>query len=167
MYQMAAVPENKTKLRPTPAQRRKLIWFVTALTAAILLAFTVAAGAAMLRGQWRGVGFLLNGEAQFSSKALLIGDTFGLVFGLVDSLIISFGMEAMSPYLPGDEVERAGWSNAVSNGAGALLGAFAASALRLLLRVKGNDIDGPVYGSTIGVVIGCAAGVQIARISRL
>ena len=117
-----------------------------------------------MRGEWRGVAFLLNGEALFSWQALLIGGTFGLVFGLMDSLIICFGLEAMSPYLPGDEIERAGWANMVSNGSGALLGAFAASAMRLLLRLRGTD--GPVYGSLIGIIIGCAAGVQIARATR-
>ena len=150
-------------------QKRKALGFAAALVMSVTAAFAVAAGVALWRGEWRGAAWLLNGEAAFSWAALSLSVCFGVVFGLVDSLIISFGLESMAPYLPGDEIERAGWSNAVSNGAGALLGAFAASALRLLLRLspaRGAVGDGPVYGSAVGVVAGCVLGIQIARLSR-
>ena len=110
---------------------------------------------------------LLNDEARFSWTALSLSVCYGLVFGTVDSLIISFGLDSMAPYLPGDEIERAGWANAVSNGVGALLGAAAASALRMQLRLSSTTaVDGPVYGTAIGIVAGCALGIQISRLAR-
>ncbi len=137
---------------------RVLILFAGA-AGLIVAAFLLTMFIAVSKGEWRGTAWFLNGEQAFTARGMLLSMCSGFVFGLVDNCTLFFGLDALDPFLPGDELTRAGWANAFSGGVGAFASAFAASAIHLSTGFRG----GPVYGDAIGVVTGCIAGIYISR----
>ena len=145
------------KQPPTPAQKRKLATLLLVTAFICIAAFLVTQLLAMSYGQWKGVSWFLNGDQQFTVRALLLSMVSGLIFGFVDNAGLFFGLDALDPFLPGGELTRAGLGNAFSNVAGSFLGAFAAKAIQVVYGFDG----GPIYGNAVGMVVGCIAGIVV------
>ena len=143
----------------TPEQKRKLARLIIGTVGVIAAAFFMTALLAMSHGKWKGSVWFLNGEQKFTTRALLLSMASGVVFGIVDTGGLFFGMDALKPFLPEGELTRAGWGSTYSNAVAAFLGAFAAKAIHLTFGFSG----GPIYGDAVGLVIGCIIGIYVPR----
>jgi hypothetical protein len=111
-------------------------------------------------GEWVSFTWFMNGDRAFSVRVLLLSMVSAIVFGFIDNAGLSFGMSALDPYLPGGDIEKAGWGNTYSDGVGAFMGAFIAKMIGVM---SGFDGQGPIYGDFIGVIIGCILGIYIPK----
>ncbi len=153
------VREKDDKVDERRSQIARVLVLFAGAAGLIVAAFLLTMFIAVSKGEWRGTAWFINGEQPFTARGMLLSMCSGFVFGLVDNCTLFFGLDALDPFLPGDELTRAGWANAFSGGVGAFASAFAASAIYLTTGFRG----GPVYGDAIGVVAGCIAGIYIAR----
>jgi hypothetical protein len=95
-------------------------------------------------------------------KQLLIGASFGIVFGFIDNAGLWFGMSALDKYLPGGPLTKAALGNTFSDILGATFGSFIS--IILFDLVKYDDDDQPIWTNAIGIVIGCLIGLYIPRL---
>ena len=113
------------------------------------------------QNQWKSLSWFLNGEKPFSVRVLLLSMVSAMVFGFIDNSGLFFGMSALDKYLPGGNLEKAGWGNTFSDGVGAFMGAFVA---KIIALHTGFDGQGPIYGDFLGVIIGCILGIYVPKI---
>ena len=111
--------------------------------------------------KWVSMTWFLNGERKFSFKILFYSMISAMVFGFIDNAGLFFGMSALDKYLPGGNLEKAGWGNTFSDGVGAFMGAFVAKIISLN---TGFDGQGPIYGDFLGVIIGCIFGIYVPKL---
>lgn len=88
-------------------------------------------------------------------SSVFVGLVSSTIFGMVDNGGLYFGMEALDPFLPGDELERAGLGNTFSDFLGAFLGTFIGAFIQNMTEIE----DTPLYADVIGIVIGCLIGL--------
>ena len=105
--------------------------------------------------------FINRGEIP-EFKQLLIGASFGIVFGFIDNAGLWFGMNALDKYLPGGPLTKAALGNTFSDFLGATFGTFISIILFDLLDY--DDNDQPIWTNAIGIVIGCIIGLYIPRL---
>lgn len=129
---------------------------------AILMTVTLVMTVFVIRqyGEWVSFTWFMNGDREFSVRVLLLSMVSAIVFGFIDNAGLFFGMSALDPYLPGGDIEKAGWGNTFSDGIGAFMGAFIAKMIGLM---SGFDGQGPIYGDFFGVIIGCVLGIYIPK----
>ena len=96
----------------------------------------------------------------FSFKPILVGLVSSTIFGMIDNGGLYFGMDALDPVLPGDELEKAGWGNTFSDFLGAFLGTFVGIFVKNITGVE----DTPLFSEVIGIVIGCILGIKIPQL---
>lgn len=111
--------------------------------------------------KWRSYGWFLNGEKHFSIRTLMLSMVSAMVFGFIDNAGLYFGMSVLDKYLPGGNLEKAGWGNTFSDGVGAFMGAFVA---KIINTLTGFDGQGPIYGDFLGVIIGCIMGIYVPKL---
>ena len=107
---------------------------------------------------------LLNRNA--SAKSIAMGIATGMVFGLMDATLLYMGMNAFEGVfraLPGgdEELVRAGYGNAYSNGVSAFSSAFSGVALSAMTGV--GEGDSPLWANALGVVAGGLIGIAVPR----
>lgn len=107
---------------------------------------------------------LLNRNA--SAKSIAMGVAKGMVFGLMDAALLYVGMDAFEGVfrtLPGggEELVRAGYGNAYSNGVSAFSSAFGGVALSAMTGV--GEGDSPLWANALGVVVGGVVGIAVPR----
>lgn len=105
--------------------------------------------------------FINRGEIP-EFKQLLIGASFGIVFGFIDNAGLWFGMNALDKYLPGGPLTKAALGNTFSDLLGATFGTFISIILFDLLEY--DDDDQPVWTNAIGIVLGCLIGLYVPRL---
>ena len=94
-------------------------------------------------------------------KQLLVGASFGVVFGFIDNAGLWYGMTAFDKYLPGGPLTRAAYGNTFSDLLGATFGTFIS--IIFFDLVKYDDDDQPIWTNAIGIGIGCLIGLYIPR----
>ena len=102
----------------------------------------------------------LNKNQKLDFKAVLVGMSFGIVFGFIDNAGLWFGLQSFQKYIPGGLLTKSGWGNTFSDGLGASLGTSVAIILRTLYPIK----ESPIWVDTIGIIIGCILGIYIPRL---
>lgn len=112
------------------------------------------------QNKWTSLTWFLNGDKPFSLRTLLLSMVSAMVFGFIDNAGLFFGMSALDSYLPGGNLEKAGWGNTFSDGVGAFMGAFVG---KIISTMSGFDGQGPIYGDFLGVIIGCILGIYIPK----
>ena len=150
----------KNETKKTPEQKKAammLLIYVSILMLAIML---VTIMMIKMHGEWVSFSWFINGDRKFSVRILLLSMVSAMVFGFIDNAGLFFGMSALDPYLPGGELEKAGWGNTFSDGVGAFMGAFIA---KIIALVSGFDGQGPIYGDFLGVILGFIIGIYIPK----
>ena len=98
----------------------------------------------------------------FNMKGILVGLVSSTIFGLIDNGGLYFGMDALDPILPGDELEKAGWGNTFSDFLGAFLGTFIGIFVKNISGVE----DTPLFSEVIGILIGCVLGIYLPKMLK-
>ena len=106
------------------------------------------------------LGQFLNKNQKLDFKTVLVGMSFGIVFGFIDNAGLWFGLQSFQKYIPGGLLTKSGWGNTFSDGLGASLGTSVAIILRTLYPIK----ESPIWVDTIGIIIGCILGIYIPRL---
>lgn len=105
------------------------------------------------------LGFLGFTGQSANIKGILVGLVSSTIFGLIDNGGLYFGMSALDPILPGDDLEKAGWGNTFSDFLGAFLGTFLGIFVKNITGIE----DTPLYSEVIGIIIGCILGIYIPK----
>jgi len=105
------------------------------------------------------LGFLGFTGPTATVKGVLVGLVSSTIFGMIDNGGLYFGMDALDPILPGDDLEKAGWGNTFSDFLGAFLGTFLGIFVKNITGVE----DTPLYSEVIGIIIGCILGIYIPK----
>tara|TARA_Y100000991_G_scaffold215269_1_gene205156 strand:- start:177 stop:719 length:543 start_codon:yes stop_codon:yes gene_type:complete len=95
-------------------------------------------------------------------SGFFVGLVSSVIFGMIDNGGLYFGMDALDPILPGDDLEKAGWGNTFSDFLGGFLGTFIGIVVKNLTKVE----DTPLYSEVIGIVIGCILGIYIPKLIK-
>lgn len=101
----------------------------------------------------------LNKNQKLDFKTVLVGMSFGIVFGFIDNAGLWFGLQSFQKYIPGGLLTKSGWGNTYSDGLGASLGTSVAVILRTLYPIK----DSPIWVDTVGIIVGCVLGIYVPR----
>jgi hypothetical protein len=103
--------------------------------------------------------FLNNGIESVTTKQILVGMAYGIIFGFIDNSGLWFGMDALDPYLPGGNLTKAGLGNTYSDLLGSLLGTFGS-----IIIAKYSNVDKkPVWSESIGIIMGCLLGIYVPK----
>ena len=102
----------------------------------------------------------LNKNQKLDVRKVLVGMSFGIVFGFIDNAGLWFGLHSFQKYIPGGLLTKSGWGNTYSDGLGASLGTSVAVILRTLYPVN----DSPIWVDTAGIIVGCILGIYIPRL---
>lgn len=94
-------------------------------------------------------------------KELILGLSFGVIFGLMDNIGLLHSMKYLEKHLPGDSLTKAGLANTYSDIAAATIGTFTSTILADMFDFDDKEI--PIWSNTIGIFIGCLLGLVIAK----
>jgi len=100
-----------------------------------------------------------NNNTNPTFKTILIGMSFGFVFGFIDNAGLWFGLDVLEKYIPGGILTKAGWGNTYSDFLGSTLGTCIAIILKTLFPIS----DTPIWVDSFGVVVGCIFGIYIPQ----
>ena len=100
-----------------------------------------------------------NNNSDLKIGKLLIGMSFGIVFGFIDNAGLWFGINSLEKYIPGGILDKAGWGNTYSDFLGATLGTSIAIILKTFMPIS----NVPIWTDSIGVLIGCILGIYIPK----
>jgi len=101
----------------------------------------------------------INNNSKVSFKQILIGMSFGMIFGFIDNFGLWYGMEYLDPYLPGGNLTKAGFGNTYSDFIGSTMGTSISIVLNTLYPVE----DAPIWVNSLGIIFGCLLGLYIPR----
>lgn len=101
----------------------------------------------------------LNRNTKLSLRNILVGMSFGLIFGFIDNLGLWIGLRSFEKQIPGDILTKSAWGNTYSDGLGATLG----TSISIILKTYYPIEDVPIWIDTIGVVLGCIIGIYVPK----
>ena len=102
--------------------------------------------------------FINNGKS-VSLKQILVGMSFGMIFGFIDNFGLWYGMDYLDPYLPGGNLTKAGYGNTYSDFIGSTMGTSISIVLNTLYPVE----EAPIWVNSLGIILGCLLGLYIPR----
>lgn len=109
--------------------------------------------------------FFNNGHSG-DMKSLVVGLTFGIVFGFIDNFGLWVGISELERYMPGGVKVKAALGNTYSDGIGALLGTFVSIIAKDLYDSEDPEND-PLWVNPIGIIIGCIIGIIVGKTLNL
>ena len=104
------------------------------------------------------IEFINNGKT-VSLKQILVGMSFGAIFGFIDNFGLWYGMDYLDPYLPGGNLTKAGYGNTYSDFIGSTMGTSISIVLNTLYPVE----EAPIWVNSLGIILGCLLGLYIPR----
>ena len=104
------------------------------------------------------IEFINNGKT-VSLKQILVGMSFGAIFGFIDNFGLWYGMDYLDPYLPGGNLTKAGYGNTYSDFIGSTMGTSISIILNTLYPVE----EAPIWVNSLGIILGCLLGLYIPR----
>ena len=104
------------------------------------------------------IEFINNGKS-VSFKQVIIGMSFGMIFGFIDNFGLWYGMDYLDPYLPGGNLTKAGYGNTYSDFIGSTMGTSISIILNTLYPVE----EAPIWVNSLGIILGCLLGLYIPR----
>ena len=96
---------------------------------------------------------------KMSLKGILVGLTFGMVFGFLDNLGLLIGMDTLTKNFKMDNREKSAFGNTYSDFIGATVGTFISIILKQLTGYDGDDE--PLWLNSLGIVLGCLLGYYV------
>lgn len=106
--------------------------------------------------------FINNGQT-LTIKGVLIGLSFGVIFGFMDNFGLWLGIDRLEQYMPGGVKTKAALGNTYSDLLGATMGTSISIMLNDYFGIV-EDADQPIWLNTIGIVLGCFVGLFAGRI---
>tara|TARA_B100001093_G_scaffold503105_1_gene557009 strand:+ start:555 stop:1013 length:459 start_codon:yes stop_codon:yes gene_type:complete len=97
-----------------------------------------------------------------SFKNIVIGLTFGLIFGFLDNLGLWMGIDVFYKYIPGGTLTKAGWGNTYSDLLGATVGTFIAEIAKDYFDY--DDNNQPIWLNSLGIFLGCVLGMTVGKL---
>ena len=101
----------------------------------------------------------INNDSKVTLKQVLIGMSFGMIFGFIDNFGLWYGMDYLDPYLPGGNLTKAGYGNTYSDFIGSTMGTAISIILNTLYPVE----EAPIWVNSLGIILGCLLGLYIPR----
>ena len=101
----------------------------------------------------------VNNGTSVSIKQIIIGMSFGMIFGFIDNFGLWYGMDYLDPYLPGGNLTKAGYGNTYSDFIGSTMGTSISIILNTLYPVE----EAPIWVNSLGIILGCLLGLYIPR----
>lgn len=96
---------------------------------------------------------------KMSRKGILVGLTFGMVFGFLDNLGLLIGMDTLTKNFKMDNREKSAFGNTYSDFIGATVGTFISIIMKQLTGY--DDDDEPLWLNSLGIVLGCLLGYYV------
>ena len=96
---------------------------------------------------------------KMSMKGMMVGLSFGIVFGFLDNLGLLIGMDTLTKNFKMDSTQKSAFGNTYSDFIGATVGTFISIILKQLLNYDGDDE--PIWLDSLGIVIGCLLGYYV------
>ena len=101
---------------------------------------------------------------KMSFKGMMVGLSFGIVFGFLDNLGLIIGIDALTKNFKMGNMAKSAFGNTYSDFIGATVGTFISIILKQLLDY--NDDDEPIWLDSLGIVIGCLLGYYVPMYFR-
>ena len=101
---------------------------------------------------------------KMSFKGMMVGLSFGIVFGFLDNLGLMIGIDALTKNFKMGNMAKSAFGNTYSDFIGATVGTFISIILKQLLDY--NDDDEPIWLDSLGIVIGCLLGYYVPMYFR-
>lgn len=101
----------------------------------------------------------INNDTQITLKQVLVGMSFGIIFGFIDNFGLWYGMDYLDQYLPGGNLTKAGYGNTYSDFIGSTLG----TAISLILNTLYPVPEAPIWVNSMGIIVGCFIGLYLPR----
>jgi hypothetical protein len=96
---------------------------------------------------------------KMSYKGIMVGLSFGIVFGFLDNMGLMIGIDALTKNFNMSNMEKSAFGNTYSDFIGATVGTFISIILKQILDY---DDDGePIWLNSLGIVIGCLLGYYV------
>jgi hypothetical protein len=96
---------------------------------------------------------------KMSIKGILVGLSFGIVFGFLDNFGLLVGMDTLTKNFKMDNTQKSAFGNTYSDFIGATVGTFISIILKQMLNYDGDDE--PIWLDSFGIVIGCLLGYYV------
>jgi len=161
---------------------KSLVDFITGISKkdkkGILTLFSISYFLVILLGFWAWsikksinksatISYFLNNTKHpvFSLKFLkdvIIGISYGFVFGFIDNFGLWFGIDLLEPIMPGGNLTKAALGNTYSNVLGALVATFLQKIIKFKLSTNENNVEKtPLWCNTLGTGLGCLTAIVI------
>ena len=101
----------------------------------------------------------VNNDSKVTLKQIIVGMSFGMIFGFIDNFGLWYGMDYLDPYLPGGNLTKAGYGNTYSDFIGSTMGTSISIILNTLYPVD----EAPIWVNSLGIILGCLLGLYIPR----
>ena len=101
----------------------------------------------------------INNDTQITLKQVLVGMSFGIIFGFIDNFGLWYGMDYLDPYLPGGNLTKAGYGNTFSDFIGSTMG----TSVSIILGTLYPTEEAPIWVNSLGIVVGCLLGLYIPK----
>ena len=126
----------------------------------LLLAFVVVNNKRMDKGEEK-LTFLqfFNNNSEITLKKLLVGMSFGMIFGFIDNFGLWYGMDYLDPYISGGNLTKAGYGNTFSDFIGSTMG----TSISIILGTLYPSDESPIWVNSLGIVVGCLLGLYIPK----
>lgn len=104
----------------------------------------------------------LNNTKHLKFKDVMIGISFGVIFGFIDNTGLWIGIDMLSKYMPGGIKIQSALGNTYSDFIGSILG----TVVSLVVKDAYGDIEenAPIWSNTIGILIGCLLGIVFGKV---
>jgi hypothetical protein len=101
----------------------------------------------------------LNNDQPLTVKNLLVGMSFGVIFGFIDNASLWIGLDTFKKHIPGSILVQSGWANTYSSTLAATIGTTVFITLKHVLNVS----DSPIWLNSFGILIGCILGLYVPK----
>ena len=146
-------------------QKHKGLIYLLATTVLIvvsflLMAFVVVNKSRLDKGEKK-LTFMqfMNNNSEVTLKKVLVGMSFGMIFGFIDNFGLWYGMDYLDPYIPGGNLTKAGYGNTFSDFIGSTMG----TSISIILGTLYPTEEAPIWVNSLGIIIGCLLGLYIPK----
>tara|TARA_B110001469_G_scaffold123334_2_gene135200 strand:- start:2372 stop:2827 length:456 start_codon:yes stop_codon:yes gene_type:complete len=101
----------------------------------------------------------LNNDQPLTATNLLVGMSFGVVFGFIDNASLWIGLDTFKKHIPGSILVKSGWANTYSSTLAATIGTTVFFTLKHVLNVSHS----PIWLNSFGILIGCILGLYVPK----
>ena len=101
----------------------------------------------------------MNNNSEVTLKKVLVGMSFGMIFGFIDNFGLWYGMDYLDPYIPGGNLTKAGYGNTFSDFIGSTMG----TSISIILGTLYPTEEAPIWVNSLGIIVGCLLGLYIPK----